>query len=117
MAKDRAKEFEPYLLTRITTSFWLWSAQLVGKSVQRLQQKENYFFSTKICGAYSVNDAQTNWQKFAIYGLQKVVEQFLQTMQGSAQRVFNSKGIWQSIHLRPPPPRTKENRIHSHLCG
>jgi len=106
LAKDRAKEFEPYLL-RDNDFLLVMVGATVGKYA-KVATKGKLLFLNQNMWRLSVIDAQTNWQKFAIYGLQKVVEQFLQTMQGSAREFLTQKEFGKASIFVPPLPEQKK---------
>ncbi|MDA7825936.1 restriction endonuclease subunit S [Porticoccaceae bacterium] len=103
--ESRTKEFESYLLKNDDFLLVMVGAT-VGKYAE-VNTKGRLLFLNQNMWRLSVHDG-TNSQRFAIYGLQKVVEEFLGTMQGSAREFLTQKDFGKAPVLLPPLPEQKK---------
>lgn len=106
LANGRAKEFKPYQL-KDDDFLLVMVGATVGKYA-KVNTQGNKLFLNQNMWCLSVVDDQTNSQKFAIYGLQRVVEEFLRTMQGSAREFLTQKEFGKASILVPPLPEQEK---------
>jgi type I restriction enzyme, S subunit len=106
LAKDRVTEFQSYQL-KDDDFLLVMVGATVGKYA-KVETKRLQLFLNQNMWRLSVIDKKTNWQKFAIYGLQKVVEEFLRTMQGSAREFLTQKEFSKASIFVPPLPEQKK---------
>ncbi|MDC0481899.1 restriction endonuclease subunit S [Gammaproteobacteria bacterium] len=104
--ESRTKEFESYLLKNDDFLLVMVGAT-VGKYAE-INTKGRLLFLNQNMWRLSVHDDRTNSQRFAIYGLQKVVEEFLGTMQGSAREFLTQKDFGKAPVLLPPLSEQKK---------
>ena len=103
--ESRTNEFQSYLLKNDDFLLVMVGAT-VGKYAE-VNTNGRLLFLNQNMWRLSVHD-DTNSQRFAIYGLQKVVQEFLGTMQGSAREFLTQKDFGKTPVLLPPLPEQKK---------
>ena len=106
LTKDRATEFQSYQL-KDDDFLLVMVGATIGKYAKVSTQGKSLFLNQNMW-RLSVIDKQTQSQKFAIYGLQKVIEEFLRTMQGSAREFLTQKEFGKATLILPPLPEQKK---------
>jgi type I restriction enzyme, S subunit len=106
LANDRATEFQSYQL-RDDDFLLVMVGATIGKYAKVITKGKSLFLNQNMWRLSVINE-QTNSQKFAIYGLQKVIEEFLRTMQGSAREFLTQKEFGKTSISLPPLPEQKK---------
>ena len=106
LKKERATEFQSYQL-KDDDFLLVMVGATIGKYAKVSTQGKLLFLNQNMW-RLSVIDKQTQSQKFAIYGLQKVIEEFLRTMQGSAREFLTQKEFGKATLILPPLPEQKK---------
>ena len=106
LEKKRVKEFQSYQL-KDDDFLLVMVGATIGKHA-KVTTRGKLLFLNQNMWRLSVVDEQSNSQKFAIYGLQKVIEEFLSTMQGSAREFLTQKEFEKISILVPPLPEQKK---------
>ena len=106
LTKDRATEFQSYQL-KDDDFLLVMVGATIGKYAKVSTQGKSLFLNQNMW-RLSVIDKQTQSQKFAIYGLQKVIDEFLRTMQGSAREFLTQKEFGKATLILPPLPEQKK---------
>ena len=106
LSTSRQKEFESFLLKDLDFLLVMVGAS-IGKYA-KVKTKGKLLYLNQNMWRLSVKNKEDNFQEFAIYALQKVVDQFLKKMQGSASEFFTQKEFGKALILTPPLPEQKK---------
>jgi len=100
LSPNRENEFKDYLIQENDFLLVMVGATIGNYANATVKKKKLFLNQNMWC--LRIKDNYSNTQKFAIFGLQKVVQDFLRTQQGSAREFFTQKEFGKSLILIPP---------------